>query len=160
MALPHTDLSHDNPFYWFMQVMTRYTTFKGRACRKEYWMFMLSYMIISVTLSFADAVLGLWHILPDIALLSTLFGLSVILPTLAVTVRRLHDTDRSGWWALVLFSLWGAAGIWSFFVTDNTPLLIGLTGAYLFFSLAIFFMMCLKGTPGANRFGEDPKANA
>lgn len=101
-----------------------YTTFSGRAPRSEYWLFVLYQCLIGVAcgllVPFGIGRALLW-----------LFVLANLLPGICVTVRRLHDTDRSGWW------YWIA--------------LIPLVGAIL---LLIWF--CTRGTSGANRFGPDP----
>ena len=68
---------------------TKYADFKGRATRSEFWWFMLFIVLVSVATS----------ILSDV--LSGLFSLAVLLPSVAVSTRRLHDVNRSGWWQLV-----------------------------------------------------------
>lgn len=80
---------------WYLKVLKNYVGFQGRARRKEYWMFTLFSIIVSVILSIVETVIGL----P--AVLTTLYSLAVLLPSLAVSVRRLHDTGRSGWWLLL-----------------------------------------------------------
>lgn len=112
---------------WYLNVMKNYITFDGRARRKEYWMFFLINIIILLVLSIVDGVL-----FGGTAILSGIYALIQFLPQLAVSVRRLHDTDRSGWWILL----------------GLIPI-VGLV-------LLVFF--CLNGTPGSNRFGADPKA--
>ena len=85
---------------WYIKALKNYATFRGRATRTEYWMFTLFayiFMIIPYILVFIDslAVFGV--------ILVLLYGAAMILPSLAVTVRRLHDTGRSGWWYLINF---------------------------------------------------------
>ena len=77
-------------------VLTQYVTFSGRARRAEYWWFYLFTLGVGLVASVIDSVLG-------IDALGTLTSLALLLPTLAVTVRRLHDTGRSAWWLLVMF---------------------------------------------------------
>ncbi|MBT8339690.1 MAG: DUF805 domain-containing protein [Desulfatitalea sp.] len=79
---------------WFVEVLKKYAVFEGRAHRTEYWMFILFYVLIAVVLAIIEAVLGIFG-------LNAIFALALLLPSLAVTVRRLHDTDRSGWWLLI-----------------------------------------------------------
>lgn len=80
---------------WYVKVLKNYVGFEGRARRKEYWMFILFHFIICLVLSILE-----WIIfLPGI--LTGLYGLAVLLPSLAVSVRRLHDTGKSGWWILI-----------------------------------------------------------
>lgn len=86
--------------YWYIKALKNYATFRGRATRTEYWLFTLFayiFMIIPYILVFIDslAVFGV--------ILVLLYGAAMILPSLAVTVRRLHDTGRSGWWYLINF---------------------------------------------------------
>lgn len=105
---------------------SKFATFEGRARRSEYWFFTLFTVLVSTVLSIIDAVTG-------IGVLSLLFTLAVLIPGIAVAVRRLHDTDRSGWWYLLI--------------------LIPIVG---FIVLIIWF--CSRGTGDANRFGADPLA--
>jgi uncharacterized membrane protein YhaH (DUF805 family) len=88
---------------WYLKALRQYADFTGRARRKEYWMFTLVSVIISFVLRFLDGVLH-----PDgnvgllsMGLLEGLYSLAVFLPSVAVSVRRLHDTGRSGWWQLI-----------------------------------------------------------
>mgnify|MGYP000085435641 FL=1 len=77
---------------YFIGALKKYADFTGRARRKEYWMFTLVYMIINVVLG----ILGM-----DI--ISGLFGLALLIPSISIAARRLHDTGRSGWWQLIVF---------------------------------------------------------
>lgn len=80
---------------WYVKVLANYVGFQGRARRKEYWMFILFNIIISIVLSILQGILGLN------TALTGLYSLAILLPFLAVGVRRLHDTGRSGWWLLI-----------------------------------------------------------
>jgi uncharacterized membrane protein YhaH (DUF805 family) len=102
---------------------SNYVNFTGRACRSEYWYWILFVFIAFIVAEIIDAVIGRSIFYP-------LLGLAVLLPNIAVGVRRLHDLDRSGWWLLLSF--------------------IPLVGAII---LIIWF--CSKGTDGPNRFGPD-----
>lgn len=106
--------------------LNKYATFQGRAARSELWFFVLFNFLAQMVLTAIDAILGF-------GLLAGLFTLAMLIPNIAVATRRLHDTDRSGWWQL----LW----------------LIPIIGAVI---LIIWY--CKRGTPGANRFGDDPLA--
>ncbi|WP_122454364.1 DUF805 domain-containing protein [Pseudomonas viridiflava] len=81
--------------FWYFEVLRKYAVFEGRARREEFWMFFLINLLISIVLGFLDGFLGTDQ------LISTLYSIAVFLPGLAVGIRRLHDTDRSGWWMLV-----------------------------------------------------------
>lgn len=121
--------------HWYIDVLKKYTVFSGRARRKEFWMFFLFSTIISIILALTDEFMG-WNFDLDgenIGYLSTLYYVAVIVPYLAVIFRRLHDTDRSGWWILIAF--------------------IPLVGV-----IVLLVFLILKGNEGDNRFGPDPKA--
>ncbi len=81
---------------WFLLALKRYTVFAGRSRRKEYWFFTLFYLLILFGLSIIDS---FTRGTPTygIGLLAGIFLLAMFLPSLAVTIRRLHDTSRSGW---------------------------------------------------------------
>ena len=110
---------------WFLLALKQYATFTGRARRKEYWFFFLFYLMIFLGLSLLDAVLGF-------GLLSTVFVLAMLLPNVAVGIRRLHDTGRSGWWLLIG--------------------MIPLVG------LVLIYFLVLDSEPGDNAYGPNPKA--
>ena len=82
---------------YFIEGLKKYAEFEGRARRKEYWMFILFYFIFTIAAVVLDEILG------SEPVIYIVYGLVLILPYLAVTVRRLHDTDRSGWWILIHF---------------------------------------------------------
>jgi uncharacterized membrane protein YhaH (DUF805 family) len=117
---------------WYLAALNKYAVFEGRARRKEYWLFTLVNVVVITGLSFVDVFAGLYGLEGEVGLLSGLYSLAVLMPSIAVGVRRLHDTDRPGWWMLMCF--------------------IPVLG---FIVLIVFFL--LEGTPGPNRFGEDPK---
>ncbi|MDF0734188.1 DUF805 domain-containing protein [Pseudomonas entomophila] len=79
----------------FIEVLKKYAVFQGRARRKEYWMFTLYCVLISFVLGFFEGMFGITQVF------SGLFRLLVLVPSIAVAVRRLHDGDHSGWWLLV-----------------------------------------------------------
>lgn len=112
--------------HWFVDVLKKYAVFKGRARRREYWMFTLISCVIAIVLMKADEIFGTGEIIQNV------YTVALLLPCITVMVRRLHDTDRSGWWAL--FSL------------------VPLVG---FITVMVF--MCLDSTPGDNEHGPNPK---
>lgn len=117
--------------FWFIEVLKRAFDFSGRSRRKEYWMYMLFYFIIVVILSIFENIFGL--VLNDeIGVLTGLLGLILIIPSLSVLFRRLHDTGRSAWWILIG--------------------LIPLIGA-----IVLFIFTVLDSEPGLNKFGPNPK---
>lgn len=83
---------------WFLKCLTQYADFTGRARRKEYWMFVLFSLLIYFLVAIVLVALSATESAINIVI--GLLALSLMLPNLAVTIRRLHDTDRSGWWAL------------------------------------------------------------
>ncbi|MFG3404206.1 DUF805 domain-containing protein [Streptomyces sp. NPDC048142] len=110
---------------WYLAVLKNYAGFSGRARRKEYWMFTLISVGISVVLSIIGGLIGA-------DFLSFIYSVAILVPTLAVGVRRLHDTGRSGWWLLIA--------------------LIPLVGAII---LIVF--LASEGKPEANQHGVNPK---
>ena len=108
-----------------------YANFSGRASRSEYWYFALFVFIGIVLLMIIDSVTGFYDSKANIGLFSTIFKLAIFIPQLAVSVRRLHDVDKSGWW-------WFIA-------------LIPIIGI-----IWLLVLYCTKGTEGENRFGSDP----
>ena len=79
---------------WYVGVLKKYADFKGRARRKEYWMFFMFNFLISIGLGMVDAMLGT-------GVLGMIYALAILLPSLAVGARRLHDIGKSGWWLLI-----------------------------------------------------------
>lgn len=116
---------------WYLNALRNYLGFSGRARRKEYWMFTLVNIILAVVLAVLDHILKL-HMKGDQGVLSLLYSLFIFIPSWAVQFRRLHDTDRSAWWLLLL--------------------LIPFIGW-----LVLLLFYCQEGTRGANRYGNDPK---
>ena len=121
-----------------------YANFQGRAARSEYWFFALFVFIVAgiltallfATMDFNTAqISGLGYVV--IALL-VVFYLAILIPSIAVAVRRLHDRNMSGWWYL------------GFIVLSAIPF-VGVIA-----SIAMLLIFCLKGTDGDNRFGPDP----
>lgn len=111
---------------YFLNVLkNQYADFKGRATRSQFWYFMLIYFIISIILSIVEGAL-------NTTLLSFVWGLIMFIPSIAISARRLHDTDKSGWFQLLA--------------------LIPLIGAIV---LLVFY--CLPSQADKNRFGEPVK---
>ncbi len=141
---------------WMIMPLKRYADFSGRSRRKEYWLFTLLILIICLVLGvLASVLIGPQFMAmtnpealtapPSTAgfailmIVVAVVVLGLIIPSIAVVVRRLHDRDMSGWWYL------GAI------VAGMIPF-VGFLA-----SIALLVLMCLPGTPGPNRFGPDPK---
>ena len=132
---------------WMLMPLKRYAEFSGRSRRKEYWMWFLFLIIVTIITTYLDILFGLGGSATgtqegasvsfnvNFGLITILFMLAVFLPNLAVGVRRLHDLDKSGW-----------------------MILIGLIP--LFGALYLLFLFTQPGTVGPNRFGPDPKGAA
>jgi uncharacterized membrane protein YhaH (DUF805 family) len=86
---------------WYFEVLKKYAVFNGRARRKEYWYFFLFNIIIMVVLRIIDGVTGTFSQSIGMGLLCIIYALALLIPSIAVGVRRLHDTDRTGWWLLI-----------------------------------------------------------
>lgn len=118
---------------WYLKVLKNYTNFSGRARRKEYWMFTLFNVIFAVAAVLLDNLLGLAFEGIGYGPIYGLYLLATIIPGIAVSVRRLHDVDKSGWMILIgLIPLIGA--IW------------------------LLVLFATEGTPGDNQYGPNPKA--
>ena len=104
---------------WYFAVLKKYAVFSGRARRKEYWMYSLFNIIILIALGVVEGIAGSN---PESGggVLTLLYFLAVILPSLAVTVRRFHDTGKSGWWVLIgLVPMIGPIVMLVFMVQDS-----------------------------------------
>ncbi len=110
---------------WFLAVIQKYAVFSGRARRKEYWMFFLFYFIFNVAANIIDGILGTYLIVP-------LLSLALLVPNLAVAVRRLHDIGKAGTWIFIAF--------------------IPVIGA-----IWLIILLAKEGDRGSNNYGEDPK---
>jgi len=101
---------------YYIEVIKKYTVFTGRARRAEYWMFFLFNFIIAFVLGIIEGILEM----PGV--LGVIYMLAVLIPGIAVSIRRLHDTDKSGWWILIgLIPLIGSIVLLIFMVSDSTP---------------------------------------
>jgi len=117
---------------WYVKCLKQYADFSGRARRKEYWMFVLFNVLISIALGIVDGVLGFSAEASSIGILGGIYSLAVLIPGIAVCVRRLHDVGKSGWYYLLF--------------------LIPIIGAII---LLVWF--CTEGERSTNAWGEDPK---
>ena len=111
---------------WYLKVLKHYADFNGRARRQEYWMFVLFNIIFAFVAGALDAALGSW------GAIGGLYGLALLIPGLAVSVRRLHDIGKSGWMLLIA--------------------LIPLIG-----TIWLIILLATDSTPGNNQYGNNPK---
>src|SRR5687768_2445333 len=86
---------------WATLPLKKYAEFEGRSRRKEYWMYVLLLIVVGVVIGAIEGIFGLRGMIGPYGPLSALFLLATLVPSLAVGVRRLHDTNRSGWWLLI-----------------------------------------------------------
>jgi len=121
-------------FNYYMEALRKYAVFSGRARRAEYWTFVLINAAVGIILSIIGALAGDSAALITGAI-SSLYSLAVLLPSIAVGVRRLHDIGKSGWWLLIVL----------------VPLIGWIT-------LLIFALM--NSQPGDNQYGPNPKGMA
>lgn len=106
---------------WYLEVFRKFADFSGRARRTEYWMFVLFNVIINILLAILDGMLGTSN-REGFGLLRGIYTLIVLIPSLAVSVRRLHDTGRSGWWLLLSFvPCVGGIILLVFMIQDSEP---------------------------------------
>lgn len=117
---------------WYVECLKKYATFAGRARRKEYWMFSLFNIIFGFAIGFIQGVMGIGGE-SYMAWPALLYTLAMIIPGIAVTVRRLHDTNRSGAWLFIA--------------------IVPIVG-----TLALLWFMVQDGTPGDNSYGANPKS--
>ena len=148
-----------SPMDWAMRPLKKYADFSGRAPRAEYWWFYLGYIILAVVLNVLVRISSVFGILG-------LLYLGLIIPMLAVGVRRLHDTNRTGWWLLapILPYAVGMAMAFPAIMSGaaSPASMTGLGTASIFFmigfalAIVVFIFSVLPGTKGPNKYGEDP----
>jgi uncharacterized membrane protein YhaH (DUF805 family) len=108
------------PIDWAKRPLQKYADFTGRAPRAEYWWFVLFAIIGEIVAMIVDSLLGTGPVLGPYGLVLCVYLLALLIPSITVGVRRLHDTNRSGWWLLIgLIPLIGAIVLIVFFVTQG-----------------------------------------
>lgn len=133
-------LHHNNSFQtnkgqkmnYYIEALKKYAVFNGRARRKEYWFFVLFNIVASFILVSVDSTIGSFNPTSGKGFLSGIYTLGVLIPGIAVSVRRLHDTGRSAWWLLIG--------------------LIPLIG-----TIILLIFMAQNSKPGWNKYGSNPK---
>jgi len=154
------------PLDWAKRpVLEKYADFSGRAPRAEYWWYVLAMIIVSVIARIIDSIVGM-NVAGPYGLLSLIVMLGLLVPNIAVSVRRLHDTNRSGWWILLPVVPYALAiaiagpGI----MAGSVGAGIGIAALFMFggfiCAIVLFVFMCLAGTPGENRYGPNPYGDA
>lgn len=148
---------------WMFMPLKRYAEFSGRSRRKEYWMFTLLVVLIYLVflalmfatmgagfagaLSNPAALVGFGSSLAIFGILFFILMLAIIVPGIAVTIRRLHDRNMSGWYLL--------GYIVAVVITQKIPVIGGLL--YAVVAIGWLVLLCLEGTRGPNKYGPDPK---
>lgn len=148
------------PIDWATRPLKKYADFTGRAPRAEYWWFYLGMVFAYLVAMIIDSLLGI-SLFGPYGVVTTLLGLALLVPGLAATVRRLHDTGRSGWWVLivavpylimgVMMGMSAASGNMTGLASAGLVGIVALVGA-----ITVLVFMILPGTEGENRFGPDP----
>jgi uncharacterized membrane protein YhaH (DUF805 family) len=152
-----------NAVEWALRPVKNYAVFSGRAARAEYWWFYLGTMIVGIPVAILDSIVG------DTGALSGAYNVALLLPWVGVTVRRLHDTDRSAWWLLLFFVPFFIAGFIAAvavgarldgadsdpFSSMGPPMILAIIVLIILAVLLLVFMV-LPGTRGPNRYGPDP----
>lgn len=170
---------------WMLLPLKRYAEFSGRSRRQEYWMFILFQILLYIVLGVVGAVIGagaggmaasaggvgsagmmgMFAAFGIFALVFMIVYFALLIPSIAVTVRRLHDQERSGLWLLapVVPYVIGYVVVFAG-ASAQSSVLAGLGGLILLLGaiagLVLFVFMFLPGTAGPNRYGPDPKAGA
>ncbi|MFN1619218.1 DUF805 domain-containing protein [Vibrio rotiferianus] len=119
-------------FDWYYKVILNYTNFNGRARRQEYWYFTLVNVLVNLVMGIIDRVIGSVMQMDSFGFFGVIYALFIMIPSIAVTVRRLHDSGRTGWWALIAF----------------VPV-IGI--------LVLLYFLIQDSEEGSNQYGVSPK---
>lgn len=158
---------------WMLLPLRRYAEFSGRSPRAEYWWFFLFSILASIPAGIIDAIIGT-------QIIGGLLSLGLIIPSLAVGARRLHDLDRTGWWMLAPLAvilptiagagLFGGLGAIGGLLGSSGAAGAGVGGAVVILglggvigiglSLMLLLWYCTRGTSGPNKYGPDPLAPA
>ena len=164
---------------WMLMPLRRYAEFSGRSRRREYWMFLLFQLLVYIAAAVLLVLLGGGAMLVGgdgeslgaagigamiVAILYGLFSLAMIIPSIAVGVRRLHDTNRRGWWLFAPIAPYVAMFLAAALAANAPDLAVVTVGisivavfSVLGLGVTLLVFLLLDGTRGPNRFGEDPK---
>lgn len=119
-------------FYWYHKVILNYANYSGRARRQEYWYFTLVNVLVNLVMGIIDRVIGSVMQMGNLGFFGVIYALFIMIPSIVVTVRRLHDSGRVGWWALIAF----------------VPI-IGI--------LVLLYFLIQDSEEGSNQYGANPK---
>ena len=150
-----------SPVDWAKRPIQKYADFSGRAPRAEYWWYTLAIVVAAIVIGLVEGMLGLSGAVGTYGPISLIFMLALLVPGLAVTARRLHDTNRSGWWMLIAVVPYALMAILAV-MAAGAGSMAGLAGAGLVGILALIgaivllVFMVLPGTRGTNNYGPDP----
>ena len=162
------------PVDWAKRPIQKYADFTGRATRPEFWWYFLGIVIAFIVVGIVESILGINHmIFFAYGPLRVLLWLATIVPSVAVGVRRLHDTNRSGWWVALpivpyclAIVLGGAAMMGGAAMGSGVGMMAGagIAGIFMFIGaicgIVLLVFYCFPGTPGDNRYGPDPSGAA
>jgi len=145
--------------HYYINVLKKYAVFKGRATRAEYWYFVLFNVIASIILGIISKIIS-----DQKNILGNIYGLAVIIPSIAVSVRRFHDIGKTGWWVLYFSLMCLAIGILAIILVLPT-LIFGVFGISFYIILLAFLTVtvwsivwkCKDSQPGDNKYGPNPK---
>jgi uncharacterized membrane protein YhaH (DUF805 family) len=144
---------------WATLPFKRYAEFTGRSRRKEYWMYTLLVICAAIVAYLVDSLLGLPKILAVYGPLFLLLELVVLVPSIAVGIRRLHDTNRSGWWLLICYGPALVSMLLPLVGIVNLGLAMILSIVTLIGAIVLIIFFVLEGTRGPNQYGPDPKGS-
>jgi uncharacterized membrane protein YhaH (DUF805 family) len=142
--------------------LRKYAVFRGRASRSEYWWFILFGVLLGFGANIIDLILDPHPItMGGRGYISSITSLAFFLPTLAAAVRRLHDTNRSGYWLLGFYVAMIICGASIFFGIRSggaiSPVIVLAIGLIVFaLGILLLVSLIMRGTEGSNRFGADP----
>ena len=175
LSLREVSVGAELPMVGFGEAISRgfrnYATFSGRSTRAESWWWALFTYLTSIILVVVDTATGTIGMFGDSGLLGQLFEVAILVPTLALGARRLHDINRTGWWLFLVLGFFPMAAIGggillvSFFLLDNLLILtvLGFTMVIGFGILGIIGIIVLivwaikRGDKGPNKYGPDPR---
>ncbi|MGZ8286616.1 MAG: DUF805 domain-containing protein [Allosphingosinicella sp.] len=142
---------------WATLPLKKYADFTGRARRKEYWMYVLLLIAAMVVAMLIESVLGLGGMVGPYGPLTALLLLGTFVPSIAVGVRRLHDTNRPGWWIAVAYAPAILMMLLPMLGILNAALIMILSVISLVAMIGLLVLMVLEGNKGPNQYGPDPK---